>query len=399
MRPADIYRLHYQSAFARLNPGKPLVLPPSGFGSRVLPAPGPAPARDTTAATPGSNSTDHAYGGVRSTQEAQHFDRLHPQAVAAKPIIVEVTAPVRSAPTTARGARDGYQRSNGSADSAGAAPVQDAVSVDAYDVPVDAKTTFERPPTANPMPKFSTPAWLRGLRLERQTVLVAGALALGVGGTSLFFAHPDPHAVVLAWHTYKAAMATRPDRSVVASRATTGNAKPAPSVVPDTATSNAIAVRQRNVASPVDATRSPARDQVGIAIPHAPAAIPRALTSQDLMPEPQGGSPLGNVSPEALRRPSDLSVQPVTVDPEMTAPANPYESPIRKPLAVLHHRAESNNEGEPVQVRPAHASEEANPKKNARPPAADVAAPAVAKAAAQSAQQARQDPNADQKIF
>jgi hypothetical protein len=171
------------------------------------------------------------------------------------------------------------------------------------------------------------------------------------------------------------------------------------SAASSTSTPNANPATQQNVANPVGVAGSTASNPVVITIPYAPAEAPRALTSQDLMPNPQGASPLGNVSPDALRRPTDLTVQGVTVDPTPTAPANVYESPIRKPLNALHHRAESSNEAEPVQVRPARVSEEASSKKNAHPTAADPAALAAGKNPAQSAQQARQDTNGDQKLF
>lgn len=395
MRPADIYRLHYESAFAHLNPGKPLVLPPSGFGSRVLPAPGSASAPDTAAAIRQTTSSNAAYAAVRSAPEAAHFDRVHPQPAAVKPIIVEVSEPTRSASMTARGSRDAYQRSYIPAQGVGAAPIQDAVSVDANDVPADAKITVAQTSTAKATPKPGTPAWARRFHFGRQTMLVAGALALGIGATSLFFAHPDPHAIALAWGTYKAAMAAHPDRDALPGRTTAGNAPHPTSEIPGTSTSNLSTATQQNAVNPVEAARSTA----GITIPHAPNVAPRALTSQDLMPDPQGTSPLGNVSPDALRRPTDFSVQNVTVDSTTTSPVNVYESPIRKPLKALHHPVEPTTDAEPAQAHPAHASEEANPKKNARPTAADVASPAAGKAPAQPAQQVRQDTNGDQKLF
>jgi hypothetical protein len=290
---------------------------------------------------------------------------------------------------------EGYQRLRNATDRKGDTPIEDAVSVEAHDVLSDAKARVKQPSAANVPPRSRTPTLMRRFHFDRQTMLVAGALALGIGGTSLFFVHPDPHAITLAWHTYKAAMAAPSDRGAIAPRASAGNMPPASS----TWASNAHPASQQNAANPVGVAGSAASNPVVITIPHAPVAAPRALTSQELMPNPQGGSPLGNVSPDALRRPTDLTVQSVTVDPTTNAPANVYESPIRKPLNALHHQAESGNEAQPVQVHPAHLSEGANSKKNARPTATETASPAAGKTPAQSAQQARQDTNGDQKLF
>jgi hypothetical protein len=410
MRHADILRLHYEYAFARRNPGKPIVLPPNGFGARALPAPAAAPMPETASDTRLTTSERAAtYDSTRPVLDALRVERETTSRFAA-PLIVEMPTPLRPSPTMhaqhvvetneaervelGTPPRDTYQRAFTRADLDAAAPVQNAFKLEAHEDEISRTAATSKHPAAGTDASQGA-VRPRRWRPGRRSVLAVGALVIGIGG----IAHLDPHAIRMAWSTYRAE--AHPIHAQNAGRA----AQPAaasPTVQASAVVANATGSR------------------AGITIPMAPAEPSRALTSQDLMQDGQKAAPLSNVSPESLRADQvDPTAQRVA---EVVVPASHvdvYAAPIRKVLDVIHHPpqpvpakpvnenypsqpapAKPVNETTPAKARPERSSEDVARSRNPHSTAADVATPAANNVPARAAQQAKsQDANGDQTLF
>jgi hypothetical protein len=291
--------------------------------------------------------------------------------------------------------RDTYQRTYPDAAYGAASSAQDAVSVELQDVSPSASTSERLAAIAQPSQDAGRP-WR--LRPERQSLLVAGALALGICGTSLYFSHPDLHAVAMAWSTYRAA-AAHPDRTNNAGSTSRTNVAAAKAVP---ASGLAFPVQTGNATRPVEANAPHPVNSSGISIPMVSGELPHGLTSNDLMENGQKGSPLSNVSPESLRaRAPDPEAQGVSEVTAPAAPVNVYNAPIRKLLPVIHHSVQAASQPAPVRHRTVRPSDEVSQNGSAHASVSPVATPEVTNVPAQTAEPARsQDANeADQKLF
>jgi hypothetical protein len=410
MRHADILKLHYQYAFARLNPGKPVVLPPNGFGARALPAPTAANTPESAPTVPppvNPNNRAWAYASSRPVPNGAHFETETPRSAA--PFVVEAPKIIQPAPTMrarrvvnrveaegvdlASPQRDVYHRTYAEAGYDVATPAHAGVGVESHEAPLAATTpgdVFAKAKASREKTKTSR------LRSDRQKMMVAAAIALGIGGT-VYFVHPDIRAIAIAWSTYRAA--ANPDGAKNEGRPARSNVIAAS---PMSASGLGGSVQPTDTYRSVGANVLPTGNSSRITIPMTPAEPPHALTSHDFVEDVEKGSPLSNVSPEALRtHASDPAAQGVAEVTVPAAPVNVFNAPIRRILPILHHSAPRANPPAPVRPRDVRSGEAVNQARDTHPDAPTAAIPAVSDAPAQPAQPAKsQDANSgDQKLF
>jgi len=411
MRHADILQLHYQYAFTRLNPGKPVILPPNGFSGRALPAPGPAPTAETATPIFSATRANERTGADRSAPskpDNSQFTRDSWRSAA--PFVVEVSGTLRPAPTK-RGPRvvervqaesidvpvaprDGYQQVYIHEEYPFPEPVQDAIRVKIHDASPAASTSNHLSTRAKAL---LNAAWSSRLPPNRKGMTIAAALAVGVLGTSLYFAHPNVHAIALAWSTYRTA--ANSDHTTAHTKVS--DAKPTATAPSAPATKGTTVEEHGEMANPTGASVPEANPHLDIKVPLAPTQPPRALTSKDLMPDEQKNSPLSSVSPESLRTSAaEGTSQGVASATVPASPTSVYDAPIRRVLPVIHHLAQPVPQAARIRANDVSSGDEAAKSKNKQPIAANLSIPAPTLAPVQAPQQVQsKDVNGDQKLF